>query len=81
MRAKYNNTRLTGPSLQAVCVLAHNPSPFTLNGTNCYLLGGGARRVLVDTGAAATAPLFVENLRGAMAATGASGIASVVRRE
>jgi len=69
---------LPGPSLRAVCVLGCNPSPYTLNGTNCYLLGHGAQRVLVDTGASATAKDFVANLRAAMAASGAQGLASVV---
>lgn len=64
--------------MKAVCVLGCNPSPYTLNGTNCYLLGHGAQRVLVDTGGSATSRDFVRNLRAAMAATGALGLASVV---
>ncbi len=72
--------RWAGPALRAVCVLGCNPSPYTLNGTNCYLLGDGAQRVLVDTGGSATSQDFVANLRAAMAATGAHGLASVVSR-
>lgn len=70
---------LPGCALKAVCVLGCNPSPYTLNGTNCYLLGDGAHRVLVDTGGTATSHDFVRNLRAAMTATGAHGLASVVR--
>ena len=71
---------LPGCALKAVCVLGCNPSPYTLNGTNCYLLGDGTQRVLVDTGGTATSSDFVRNLRAAMTATGAHGLASVVRR-
>jgi len=40
-------SRLT-PSI--VRIIAGNPSKFTLQGTNTYLVGTGAKRILIDTG-------------------------------
>eukprot|EP00755_Sulcionema_specki_P030454 Sspe_Gene.94407::Locus_66793_Transcript_1_1_Confidence_1.000_Length_1252::g.94407::m.94407 len=66
-------------STRVLCVLGQNPTSFSLNGTNTYLIGTGPRRILVDTGESGPkAPLYAELLEQTMRTHGIEGIQEVV---
>lgn len=51
-------------------ILGGNPSKFTLQGTNTYLVGDGRARILIDTGEGK--PIWRENLKKTLEAEGAT---------
>ena len=65
-------------SPRVLCVLAANPNAFTLNGTNCYLVGTGRRRVLIDTGEESIGhKQFMATLCECMRANGIDGLQAI----
>ena len=56
-----------------VVALGMNPSPFSLRGTNTYLVGTGKARVLIDTGDADFVAEYIPVLRRAVTESGAEG--------
>eukprot|EP00316_Scyphosphaera_apsteinii_P024539 CAMPEP_0119347298 /NCGR_PEP_ID=MMETSP1333-20130426/108450_1 /TAXON_ID=418940 /ORGANISM="Scyphosphaera apsteinii, Strain RCC1455" /LENGTH=317 /DNA_ID=CAMNT_0007359835 /DNA_START=31 /DNA_END=984 /DNA_ORIENTATION=- len=59
-----------------VRVLGLNPGPFTLQGTNTYLVGAGRSRILVDAGEGAAG--YMETLLTALKDHGADSISDVI---
>jgi len=66
-------------SPNVICVLAFNASAFTLNGTCCYLVGTGRRRILIDTGEEDLGHAeFMEALERCMRANGIDGLQEIL---
>lgn len=64
---------------KVISVLAQNPNPFTLNGTNTYLVGTGKKRLLIDTGEGGIkGDKYLPILRDAMAQHGIEGLDGIV---
>eukprot|EP01047_Picozoa_sp_COSAG01_P076582 COSAG01_NODE_13496_length_1577_cov_11.987145_1_plen_178_part_00 len=63
-------------SPRVTTVLACNPSSFSLQGTNTYLVGSGPRKILVDSGEGRAD--YLGALEQAMAACGCAAIEQIV---
>eukprot|EP01046_Picozoa_sp_COSAG06_P038950 COSAG06_NODE_4549_length_4156_cov_5.190781_2_plen_579_part_00 len=63
---------------RVTCVLGKNPNHYTLNGTNCWLVGSGKQRLLIDTGEHQQREEFLANLKDAMARVGCEGLSAIL---
>ena len=63
-------------SERVTAALGMNPGPFTLMGSNTYLVGTGKKRILIDTGEGLDE--YIPVLREAMSASGCEGIQEVL---
>ena len=62
-----------------VCILGGNPNDYTINGTNCYLIGRGVSRILVDCAEQYLGnDEFMRNLDTAMKMTGTESLCAIV---
>jgi len=66
-------------SPQVITVLGHNPGQATINGTNCYLIGTGRRRLLIDAADAHEgSAAFLASLEECMKACGVEGLDGIL---
>ena len=66
-------------SENVVCILGGNPNEYTINGTNCYLVGRGTSRILVDCAEQYLGnEEFMRNLSSAMNKTGTKSLCAII---
>eukprot|EP00736_Rhodelphis_marinus_P004977 Rmarinus@m.8926 len=63
-------------SSRVICILGQNPGPFTLQGTNTYIIGTGPKRILVDTGEGKAE--YIKLLQETLRQESVAGISEVV---